>query len=433
MPLASPSNQPLESECPPAPKRSAMNRLFSAFAYRDFRLVWFGAFTSTCGTWMQQTAQGWFVFKLTGSPALVGADAALSTFPILLFSLIGGVVADRRDRRRILLTSQALQMTFAFSLAILAANHLTVVWPVLLLSFLTGCAQAFGGPAYQALMPALVEGRAVANAIALNSMQFNLARMIGPVLGGLALEAFGADPKALDYSGVALCFTLNGVSFLAVIVALMLVRARPSERRVTQQLRRELGHGLSFVLRRESLRSLTIISLSSTLFGFQFITFLPVIAERSLQMGKGGYSALLSVSGAGSVVGALVAAWLGEIKNKGRVVLTLQIIAGLILAIFALESHPAVAFPLVFLASGCLALTISLTAALVQELVSDDLRGRVMSVYFVAFRGGSPLGNVVTGFLAETFALAHVLAGNGLALGLVASGYLLSKTKIKEH
>lgn len=415
------------------PRRGALNRLFSALNYRDFRLVWFGAFTSTCGTWMQQTAQGWFVFKLTGSAVYVGADAALATAPILLFSLLGGVVADRIDRRRILLTSQVLQMIFAFTLALLAALHLTTVWPVLLLSFLTGCAQAFGGPAYQALMPALVEGRAVANAIALNSMQFNLARMIGPVLGGIALEAFGADPKALDYVGVAFCFTLNGVSFLAVIIALMLVQARPGERRPTQHLRHELGQGLSFVLRQEALRSLTLISLSSTLFGFQFITFLPVFAERSLQMGKGGYSALLSVSGAGSVVGALVAAWLGELKHKGRVVLLLQIVAGLILAAFAVESHAVVAFPLVFLASGCLAVTISLTAALVQALVSDDIRGRVMSVYFVAFRGGSPLGNVVTGFLAEKFALAYVLAGNGLALCIVASSYLFSKTKIKEH
>jgi predicted MFS family arabinose efflux permease len=198
-------------------------------------------------------------------------------------------------------------------------------------------------------------------------------------------------------------------------------------------LRHELGQGLSFVLRQEALRSLTFISLSSTLFGFQFITFLPVFAERFLQMGKGGYSALLSVSGAGAVVGSLVAAWLGEVKHKGRVVLTLQIAAGLMLAVFAVEPYAWLAFPLVFLASGCLTATISLTASLVQLLVSDSLRGRVMSVYFVAFRGGAPLGNLLTGSLAERFSLAYVLAGNGLALCAVAAGYLFSKSKVNEH
>jgi predicted MFS family arabinose efflux permease len=427
---------PAESPQPvgPTPKRGALNRLFSAFAYRDFRLVWFGAFTSTCGTWMQQTAQGWLVFKLTGGSLYVGLDAALGTIPILLFSLIGGVVADRFDRRRILLASQVLQLVFAFTLAALAYGHVQSVWPILLISFLTGSAQAFGGPAYQALMPALVEGRAVANAIALNSMQFNLARMIGPVLGGVALAAFGADAKALDYSGVALCFALNGASFLAVIVSLMLLRVRPAERAPAQHLRHDLGEGLKFVLHREALRSLTLISLSSTLFGLQFITFLPVFAERFLGTGAGGYSALLSISGAGSVVGSLVAAWLGEVKYKGRIVLMLQIAAGLMLTIFAVEPTMWLAYPLVFLASGCLVSTFSLTASLVQLLVSDNIRGRVMSVYFVAFRGGAPLGNLLTGSLAERFSLAYVLAGNGLALCLVAAGYLFfSKSKVNEH
>lgn len=433
MATATPSNQPLEPETQVVQKRTPLNRLFSAFAYRDYRLVWFGAFTSTCGTWMQQTAQGWLVFKLTGSAVYIGADAALATFPILLFSLIGGVVADRIDRRRILLTSQILQMIFAFTLAALAAGHLQVVWPVLMLSFLTGCAQAFGGPAYQALMPALVERRDVPNAIALNSMQFNLARVIGPSLGGIALAAFGTDPKALDYVGVAICFTLNGISFLSVIIALLMLRLRPTERRQSKNLWHELSQGLSFVSHNEALGSLTLISFSSTLFGLQFITFLPIYAEKFLGTGSGGYSALLSVSGAGSVIGALVAAWLGEIRYKGRVVLVLQIVAGLMLAVFAVEPHRWLAFPLVFLASGCLVASISLTSALVQLLVSDDIRGRVMSVYFVAFRGGSPLGNVLTGTLAEMFSLAYVLAGNGLGLCFIASAYFFSKSKLKKH
>lgn len=428
MPPAADSQPPVEP-----PRRSALNRLFSAFAYRDFRLLWFGAFTSSSGTWMQQTAQGWLVFELTGSSFFLGLDSALGAIPFLLFSLVGGVVADRVDRRRILLTSQFLQLTFAFTLALLAALHLKSVWPILALSFLTGCAQAFGGPAYQALMPALVERRDVPNAIALNSMQFNLARVVGPVVGGVVLTAAGTSAEALNYSGAALCFTLNGVSFLAVIVSLLMLRVEHIPRTAARNMIGEMRGGLSFVWHQEALRSLTLISFSSTLFGIQFITFLPVFADRMMNKGAGGYSALLAVSGAGSVVGALWSAWLGEIKHKGRAVLLLQIVAGLTLTIFALLPVTWLAYPLVFVVSGCLIATFSLTASLVQLLVSDEIRGRVMSIYFVAFRGGMPLGNLLTGWLAEKISLATVIAGEGLALCLIAAAYLLSKSKVNEH
>ena len=178
--------------------------MFRAFSYRDFRLLWFGAFTSSAGTWLQQTAQSWLLFELTKKREFILAlDSFLMTAPILLFSLIGGVIADRVDRRRILLVSQTLQLTFAFTLAGMTAfgtpPHLLAAG-ILTISFLTGCAQAFGGPAYQALVPMLVEQRDLANAIALNSIQFNLARFVGPAIN---IIPFTLPPTAMMAAAVA--------------------------------------------------------------------------------------------------------------------------------------------------------------------------------------------------------------------------------------
>ncbi|MGA2742676.1 MAG: MFS transporter, partial [Bryobacteraceae bacterium] len=178
------------------------SRVFKAFHYREFRLLWFGACTSSIGTWMQVVAQSWLVFSISKSAFMLGLDGFLGQIPIVLFSLIGGVIADRIDRRRVLLGSQYVQMTSAFLLTLLIAFNVVKVWHILSLSFVVGCAQSFGGPAYSALVPMLVEKEDLPNAIALNSIQFNLARVIGPVLGGLALTGLGA----------AWCFGLNGLS-----------------------------------------------------------------------------------------------------------------------------------------------------------------------------------------------------------------------------
>ena len=227
-------------ENPVVAKSTLVRRTFQALTYPEFRVLWCGAFVSTVGTWMQKVAQSWLVFTLTGSAFLLGFDSFLGDVPILLFSLIGGVVADRMDRRRLLLTSQYLQMAFALTLAALIYFDRVSVWHILLLSFLTGTAQAFGGPAYQSLIPTLVEKKDISNAIALNSIQFNLARIIGPVVAGLAFTALGA----------AACFLLNGVSFLAVIFSLSSFKSRDSpDPEARGKLLDELRTGLSFVRR----------------------------------------------------------------------------------------------------------------------------------------------------------------------------------------
>src|ERR1700681_4957641 len=192
-----------------------INRVFKAFQYRDFRLMWFGACMSSIGTWMQIVAQGWLIYRLSHSAFLLALDQFLGGIPIFLFSLIGGVVADRAERRKILLGSQYVQMASATILTVLVATGHVHVWHMLCLSFISGLAQAFGGPAYQALIPTLVKREDMPNAIALNSIQFNMAVTIGPALAGLALSRLGET----------WCFGLNAISFLAPIISLSLISA----------------------------------------------------------------------------------------------------------------------------------------------------------------------------------------------------------------
>ncbi|MGZ7039640.1 MAG: MFS transporter, partial [Thermoanaerobaculia bacterium] len=266
--------------------QSALRRTFSALHYRDFRLLWFGAFTSTTGTWMQTVAQSWVVLSITGSAFLLGVDGFLATGPMLLFSIFGGVVADRLERRRIMLTSQYLQMSFALILGLLIWTKSVKVWHIFLLSFLTGSAQSFSGPAYISLLPLLVKREDVPNAIAMNSMQFNLARVIGPVLAGIALTAWGA----------AICFGLNGLSFVAVIIALMMIHI-PAVRTGTEEktgMVEDMKEGFRFVASKRSLLILTFLAFAGTFLGMPIVTFLPVVAKSTFGLDARGYSWLLT-------------------------------------------------------------------------------------------------------------------------------------------
>lgn len=224
-------------------------RIFKAFRYRDFRLMWFGACTSSIGTWMQIVAQGWLIYRLSHSAFLLAWDQFLGGIPIFLLSLIGGVVADRVERRRILLGSQYVQLASAALLTILVATGLVHVWQILCLSLVSGFAQAFGGPAYQALIPTLVEREDMPNAIALNSIQFNLAVTIGPALAGEALARLGET----------WCFGLNALSFLAPIAALFLITARFQPQKTTDSMFSSLKQGIKFVRQQGSMEALILL------------------------------------------------------------------------------------------------------------------------------------------------------------------------------
>jgi MFS family permease len=415
------SDSAIETDALP---RTRLGRTFSALRYRDYRLVWFGAFMSTTGTWMQTVAQAWVVYSLTGSALLLGFDAFLSTGPMLVFSLFGGVIADRMERRKIMLASQYLQMTFALVLAFLLWTQTVKIWHIFLLSFLTGSAQSFSGPAYASLLPLLVKREDVPNAIAMNSMQFNLARVIGPVLGGLALTAWGP----------AACFAVNALSFVAVIIAYMIIRTpiiRGSGE--TKGIMEEMREGFRFVITRRALLLLTFLSFAGTFLGMPIITFLPVVAKVIFAAGPKAYTYLLSAYGVGSVFGALFVAASGHVPKKGRLALMLQLAFATLLVAFALSRAFPLSLVIAFGAGACIVGVISLYSSLVQLASTDAMRGRVMSIFMLAFRGGMPLGNLLAGFVAQRWSITVALLMNGVILAAVALTFILRRTDLDEH
>lgn len=422
-----------ETIVPVEEKKNALARVFHAFSYRDFRLLWFGAFTSSSGTWLQEAALSWILYSLTHKARYPAFLAFLSAAPIILFTLIGGVIADRIDRRRILLASQWTQLCCALSLAAIAflrAPDMVLVWSALSLSFLTGCAQAFGGPAYQALIPTLVEKKDLQNAISLNSIQFHLARVVGPSIGSIPFRIFPEQIFA-----AAISFSVNGISFLAVIVALTSLNLRfiPPRGGPAPGLRSEMREGLSFVWRNEALRSLTFLSFASTFFGTQLMAFFAVFAADVFHTGAKGNSTLIAVSGAGAVAGALIVASLGNVKRKGRYAMIFQICFGVVIIGFCLNPYAWLAYPIIFVGSIFMMCVFAMIASLVQLIVQEEMRGRVMSIYMLAFRGGAPMGALITGFLAERIPLTRVLMVEGALLSLIALTFLLSPSKVKER
>jgi MFS family permease len=394
---------------------AVVRRALTAFTYRDFRVLWFGAFTSTVGNWMQEVAQAWLVFELTKSSFYLGLDDFLGQLPILLFTLIGGVVADRHDRRHLLLGSQYIQMSTAFTLAALVYWGVVRVQYVLLLSFVAGVGQAFGGPAYQALIPSLVQKRDLPNAIALNSIQFNLARVFGPLLAGVTLAAWGG----------AACFGLNGLSFLVVIVALLSLTVKHIPPPDRKSMLHELKSGLRYARGEPAIVALTILASLTAFLGLPLLTLLPVFAREIFHGDINRYSHMMAFSGSGAVVGALVVAWLGRFRHMGLAVLVVQAVFGALVTAFALSRVAWWSDLLLFLAGAALLMVFSMTSSLVQLIVPDRLRGRVMSIYMVFFRGGMPLGSLTAGYLASLTSAPRVLAVNGALVTLVALFFLI--------
>ena len=373
---------------------------------------------------MQIVAQSWLVLELSNSPRMLGLDAFLSTIPIVLFSLIGGVVADRMDRRRLLILSQWIQLSCAFSLAFLIHGHIVKVWHIFILSFITGTAQAFGGPAYSALVPSLVEREDLPNALALQNIQFNLARVIGPVLGGIAYTTLG----------YTWCFALNGISFLAPILSLTLLRVAFSPEKSAVSVLTSMKQGFGFIRDQGAMVALIALAFCMTALGIPLLTFLPVIAKDVFHSGLNPkiFTTLLAVSGAGAVAGSLVVASFGNIANKGRVALTMLICLGVAMAGFALSKSLVFSYILLFLAGIALIAVFTMIQSLVQLITGNEMRGRVMSVYNVAFRGGMPIGNLATGLLVPIFSAPIVLSVNGALLFFLGFYFLMVQRKVAE-
>jgi MFS family permease len=405
---------------------NVLRRLFKAFDHRDFRVMWIGACTSSIGTWMQQLAQAWLVYDLSKDPFYLGLDTFLAQFPIMALSLFGGVFADRTNRRNQLLMSQYIQMACAFILTLLLMTgylqNTKKVWPILILSFIVGVGQSFGGPAYQALLPTLVGKEDMSNAIVLNSIQFNIARVIGPTLGGLALTSFGA----------VWCFGLNGLSFIAVIISLYMITVRYVPAKSSEPILVAMKKGFSFIRAREGMEALIILAFLMTLLGLPLSTFLPVFAKEVFNQGANAYTIFLVCSGLGSVFGALTLGAIGKIQRQGRATLLVLALLGTLIIGFSLSKWFPLSCILLFCCGATLMASFSLVATLVQAICEDDMRGRVMSVYNVAFRGGMPVGGLILGRVIPLVGVSVSIACVGGLLVCVALYFLLVHRRIAD-
>ena len=411
-----PDASPADTDAP----RPWSHRLAGALAHRNFRIVWLAALASTIGTWMQSFAQSWLVFELTKSNFYLGLDTFLGQLPILLLMLIGGVIADRHDRRRLLTGSQYVQAFSALTLAVLVWTGLINIWFIFLLSFISGCGQAFGGPAYQALIPSLVPRRDLPNAIALNSTQFNLSRVLGPVAGGAVLATIG----------VAACFALNGLSFFIVVIALAALHLPahvPSTK--PRALEQELRSGLHYVREQRIMLILTILAFVTAFLSMPVATLMPTFAASFSPTGDAQQWlwVFMACQGLGAIVGALLVGSLGRMRHMGRALLIGQILLGVFITSFAASSNLPLSIALLFVSGICSMAVFSMSFSLLQLTVPDELRGRVISIYMVALRGGWPLGALITGAVADVFSAPIVIGVNGAVLVALASAMLMRR------
>jgi MFS family permease len=399
-----------------------LHRVFKAFHYRDFRLMWIGACASAIGTWMQMFAQGWLIWQLSHSARLLALDPVLQAIPIFLFSLVGGVLADRFERRHMLIFSQCVQMSVALVLTVLVGFNVVKVWHFLCGSFIAGFAQAFGGPAYSALIPTLVPKEDMPNAIALNSIQFNAAVMVGPALGGWALHTLGKT----------WCFALNTTSFLFPIVSLLMLTIRFLPEKTGESILTSMKQGIHFIRQQGAMQGLIILGFCMTALGIPMRTFLPVFADSVFHQGSGTYAMFLSMSGMGSVVGALCVAALGNVQRKGRIALAMLMCLGASMSGFALSRSVPMSCAMLFFSGVAMMGVFSMVVSLVQLVVTNQMRGRVMSVYNLTFRGGMPVGNLIAGSLVPIFTAPTVFVVNGLLLVALGLYYFLVQRRIAE-
>jgi len=376
-----------------------------ALSHRNFRLFFIGQGISLIGTWMQNVGEGWLILTLTNSPFYVGLTSALSSLGVLLFSLYAGVIADRTDKRRFIVFMQVAFMLEAFAVAILVWTGVIQVWHVLTLATLLGIASAFDIPMRQSFVYDMVGKDDLMNAIALNSSLFNGARVIGPAIAGVLIAAVG----------IAWCYFLNGLSYIAVIAGLLLMTLPPRQRiENTGSVWAGFREVLVYLRNDARLRVLMILTAILSIFGFPYLTMMPVFARDVLHRGAGGYGALTSSVGIGAVLGALaVAIYSARIRARGRLMLMGGTAFGILLILFAGSRSLALSMVLLGLAGCAMIVNNSITNTLLQMAAPDHLRGRIMGFYSFVFVGMAPFGAFLFGIVAEHTGVPTTIAAGG--------------------
>lgn len=399
---------------PPAPRP----RIFGAFRHRNFRLFYGGVVVSFLGLWMHRVAQSWLVLELTDSAFYVGLVDALGWLPVLVFSLYAGALADRVSKRRLLLITQLCAATFALALAAFVLAGRVTIWHVVVLAALLGVAFAFDIPARQSFVAELVGRENLTNAVALNASAFNGSRVVGPAIAGVLIAAVG----------VGVCFLINGLSYLPVVAALLVMRLPPHRPpRERRSALADIREGLRFIFSDARIRALIVNIATISVFGLPVLVLMPVVARDVLQLGAVEYGWMMSAVGLGALTGALSLAVFGHRVPRGRLLAASSLAYGILVVLFA----AARALPLVLLLLALMGLTLIITAALsntlLQTIAPDEMRGRVISLYALAFVGISPFGAVAAGAAAERFGtpLALMVGGAvcavGTALGVMRS------------
>ena len=384
---------------PPRGTAGPRRGMFSSLAHAQFRRYWIGLFLSNIGTWMQVVAQGWLVLRLSNSALVLGLVGFAGSIPTLLFAPLAGVAADRADRRKLLIATQSLQMLCAFTLAAAVGWKFVTVPLVAAVAIVNGLANAFTMPSHQSLFLDLVGREDLMNAISLNSMQFNLSRVLGPMVAGFTIAAFGETG----------CFLLNAVSYLAVIAALAVLP--PLRKRASRSHGAwiDMRIGLRFARRRPLIVPLLAIAAALAIFGTPAVTLAPLFARRLLHVGPPGLGGMLSAVGLGAAASALALARLVDFRMKGRAVMVAA--SGFALSLLGLGLSRSYPLSLAFLAllGASMSSSASIINTLLQTSSPDRLRGRVISLYALAWLGLVPLGNLQAGAVAERFGAAAAL------------------------
>jgi len=397
--------------------KNRVRQIAPALKHPGYKWLWISSFLSNIGTWMQSLALGWLVFQLTHSSFWLGATAFAFSVPGLLLTLAGGVVADHFSRRSILMVTQFAMMVSAFTLATLVFFKIINLHEIVALTALSGIAAAFNMPAYQSLIPNLVTRTELTNAVMLNSAQFHTARILGPALGGIAIAFVGAEGN----------FFLNGISFLAPILALALIRnvAAPVQQEGRFWLR--LQGGFSYLVEHRQLLSLLLLIAVGSFLALPYMAFLPYFAREVLHSNERGLGALMACSGAGALLGAITVSCLNMAKGRGRFLFE----AGLAffgLVILFCFSRSFILSGVLLAGAGYASVLMGATAnAVVQNIVAERVRGRVISIYFTVATGLPPLGGLLVGWLSWVFPAAYVIAAMAGA-ALVGSAVIFANS-----
>lgn len=389
---------------------------FQALSFRDFRLFWFGQLISLSGTWMQSVAQGWLVYSLTKSPFYLGMVAAAGPLPILLFTLLGGIIADRFPKRNILLITQGLSIIPALILGALTNMETATVWHVAVLAFFLGTINAIDIPTRQSFLAEMVGKGHIVNAIALNSAAFNGARIIGPMIAGLAIA----------YLGIPACFFLNAVSFAAVIAALASMRTKGEIKTGPKGLLSDFLEGVTYMRRSSEIIHVMLLITVFSLAGLPYISLLPVFAEEVFHSGAKGLGFLVSASGIGALTAALAIAVRGDIKHKTSFMSYAALCFAISLIVFSFSEIFVVSLIAIMFGGWGMVSYLATANSYIQVSVPDGLRGRVMSVYSFIFLGTVPIGNAIMGIVADKAGTTHTVTAAGV-LCIIASGIFAKK------